>query len=180
MNPIFLLAGAPAVGKSTTGQALAAKYTKSIHIKVDDLRSMVVSGLVHPGQWTQELVDQLLAARASAIAMARIYHNTGFAVVIDDFYDPQSDLAEYQELIVTERVLTILLYPSFATAQERNIKRSGNSNFSEYIARGIDAVYGHLESSVDVLRAKGWMVLDTSHQTVEETVREIMERSGTE
>jgi predicted kinase len=176
MNPIFLLAGAPAVGKSTTGQALAAKYAKSIHIKVDDIRSMVVSGLVHPGRLTQELVDQVLAARASAIAMARIYHKAGFAVVIDDFYDPHSDLEEYRELIAAERVFTILLYPRFATALERNIKRSGHSDHSEYIARGIEAVYGHLELSLDNLRQKGWLILDTSNQTVDETVREIVEQ----
>ena len=49
MTPIFLITGAPAVGKTTTGRALASRFAKSLHIPVDDVRRMVVSGVRHPG-----------------------------------------------------------------------------------------------------------------------------------
>ena len=49
MHPIYLVVGPPAVGKSTTSGALAARFPKSLHIPVDDFRNMVVSGIELPG-----------------------------------------------------------------------------------------------------------------------------------
>ncbi|MFZ5855821.1 MAG: AAA family ATPase, partial [Chloroflexota bacterium] len=89
MTPIFFLAGAPAVGKSTAARALAAKFPKSMHISVDTLRDMVISGAIHPsGNWSPGLVEQLSLARASAMQMAISYNQAGFVVIIDDFWDP--------------------------------------------------------------------------------------------
>lgn len=70
MIPIFLITGAPAVGKTTTGRALASRFDKSLHIPVDDVRGMVVSGVRHPGrEWSAGLVEQLSAARESVCAI---------------------------------------------------------------------------------------------------------------
>jgi len=66
MTPIFLITGSPGVGKTTIGKALAGRFAKSMHIPVDDIRFMVVSGIQQPGlQWSEGLVEQLEAARAS-------------------------------------------------------------------------------------------------------------------
>ena len=176
MTPIFLMVGAPAVGKSTTGRVLAAKFPKSIHIKVDDVRDMVVSGLVYPGHWTPALIEQLSVARESATAMARIYHNAGFAVIIDDFYDPQSNLTEYQALQNEFLVHKILLYPNEGAALERNLKRSGPGEVSEYIANGVRAVYDYLRTAITELKNQGWIVLDTTIQDPEATATQIIER----
>jgi chloramphenicol 3-O-phosphotransferase len=86
MTHIFLLVGAPAVGKSSTARALATHFQKSIHISVDSLRDMVVAGLVHPSHnWSQALIEQLRLARTSASQMALAYTKADFVVVIDDF-----------------------------------------------------------------------------------------------
>lgn len=83
MNPMFLLVGPPAVGKSTTSRALAARFPKSLHIPVDDLRNMVVSGIALPGaDWSDDLAQQVTLARTSVVHMALTYHNAGFVVVI--------------------------------------------------------------------------------------------------
>ena len=64
MPPIFLIVGAPATGKSTASRALAARFPKSVAIGVDDLRNMVIGGVVHPSAaWSDELVAQLQLAR---------------------------------------------------------------------------------------------------------------------
>lgn len=71
LPPICLIVGAPATGKSTVSRALAARYPKSIAICVDDLRSMVISGVVHPSAtWSSELTEQLQLARKSATETA--------------------------------------------------------------------------------------------------------------
>jgi predicted kinase len=179
MTPIFLLTGGPAVGKSTTAAALAARFSKSIHIPVDAVRDMVVSGQALPGaEWSQELVEQLIVARECVTFMALAYHKAGFAVVIDDFWDPNSGLAEYTALASHPQTNRILLYPSRDAARARNRVRSGPGGAADYIDDGIRLVYEHLDTVVDDLTAQGWWVLDTTEQGVEDVVQEILARAG--
>lgn len=175
MSHIFLVVGAPAVGKSTTAHALAAQFEKSVHIPVDDLREMVVSGLVRPsGDWTQGLVEQLALARASATQTAIAYRRSGFVVVIDDFWDPNSQLREYGPLFHEPNVHKILLFPSQQVAEARNLKRTGLVGGSKYIADGIRTVYASLNAEIASLEDQGWIIADTSEKSIEETVKYIL------
>jgi chloramphenicol 3-O-phosphotransferase len=175
MVPIFLLAGAPAVGKSTTARALAAQFEKSMHISVDDIREMVVTGLVRPGSdWSQSLIEQLTLARESAMQMATTYHKKGFVVVIDDFLDPNSQLLEYSRLYKEPNVHRILLFPSQKTAEERNLNRSGSVEGSNYIADGIRTVYESLKTGLAHLENQGWIIADTTERDIEATVKYIL------
>ena len=133
MNPIYFIIGPPAVGKSTTSRALAARFTRSIHIPVDDLRNMVVAGLALPAaEWGVELARQVALARDTAAGMALAYREAGFAVVIDDFWDPNR-LTEYQSLFDRPGVWPVLLWPERAEAHRRNLARSGDSPARAYI-----------------------------------------------
>lgn len=175
MNPVYLLAGPPAVGKTTTARALAARFAQSIHIPVDDLRDMVVSGRVYPGEaWPPELVAQLQLARHSAVQMAQAYRAAGFMVVIDDFWDPHSRLQEYAALTAEANVHRVLLLPSRAVAEARNLQRSGPGPASAFIQQGIQAVYAGLDEVGAALTQTGWRRLDTSHRSPKETVDAIL------
>lgn len=175
MTPIFLLAGPPAVGKSSTGRALAARFPKSIFIPVDDVRTMVQSGVVHPGDdWSPALIEQLALARTCVSQMAAAYHRAGFAVVIDDFWDPHSQLSEYRELLRGHDTIGVLLYPTEDTALARSRHRAGPGAADDYIAGGIRAVYAHLQTAVDDLAQHGWLVLDTTTLSVAQTVEAIL------
>jgi len=179
MGPVFLLVGAPAVGKSTTAHALAARFPKSLHIPVDNLRDMVVSGMVYPGaHWPPELTEQLALARRAAVQMALTYGAAGFAVTIDDFWDPFSRLSEYTPLLEQADVHRVLLYPTAEVAQARNLQRSGLGDAVAYIAEGIRLVYDSLTPEVNPLRAAGWHVVDTTDLDVEATVTCILERNS--
>ncbi len=156
MSQIFLVAGAPAVGKSTTAHALAAQFNKSIHISVDDIREMVVSGVVRPGgNWDQPLIEQLALARKSAIQMAFTYNKAGYEVVVDDFWDPNSQLREYGQLFHQPNVYKILLFPSQQVAEARNLKRSSSVEGRNYIAEGIRMVYESLNTDITSLENQG-------------------------
>lgn len=175
MAHIFLVAGAPAVGKSTTAHALAAHFEKSIHISVDDIREMVVSGLVRPsGNWNQTVKEQLALARESAIQMAITYNKAGFEVVVDDFWDPNSQLLEYGQLFREPNVLKILLFPSQQVAEARNLRRSSSVEESMYIADGIRTVYESIKTEITCLENQGWIITDTSEKNVEVTVKHIL------
>ena len=169
-TPIVLIVGAPASGKSTASRGLAARFARSIAINVDDLRSMVVGGVVHPSAvWTDELVEQLHLARQSAVAMAQRYHAAGYAVVIDDFYDPASRLREYDDL-ARAGMMRVLLYPAAQKAHAQNLQRSGPGPLQEYLDDGIRIVYAGLGNALDDLQHDGWIVLDTTDDSPAQTV----------
>lgn len=170
LPPIFLIVGAPASGKSTASRALVARYPKSIAISVDDLRSMVISGVVHPSAtWSSELIEQLQLARKTATEMAERYHAAGFAVVIDDFYDPYTQMREYDALLAHETARRVVLYPSQQKAHERNRLRSGPGAGQAYLDEGIRDVYRALQDAAAELAQRGWILLDTTDDTVAET-----------
>ncbi len=174
MNSIYLIVGPPAVGKSTTSRALAARFPRSIHIPVDDLRNMVVSGLALPAaEWGDELARQVALARQAVVAMALAYREAGFTVVVDDFWDPNR-LTEYQALPGAPHVHRILLLPDRAQAHQRNLLRSGNSPARAYIDEGIRIVYEELAGVVGELRQQEWLVVDTSALTIDQAVEAIL------
>ncbi len=173
MNSIFLLVGPPAVGKSTTSRALAAHFPKSIHIPIDDLREMVVSGLLLPSaEWSDGLKEQVTLARTSAVHMAAAYHNAGFSVVIDDFWDSNTH-SDYQTLLDLPYFHKIVLYPTQEEAHRRNLQRSGDSPARGYIDEGIRIVYQQLNPVLSQLEETGWHIMDTTTIDVEETVASI-------
>jgi adenylate kinase family enzyme len=175
MLPIFLLVGAPASGKSTVSHALAEKYPKSIHIRVDDVRSMVVSGLTHPSlEWSPALIEQLELVRQCVTTMALTYHRANFVVVVDDFWDPNSQMREYATLFECQHLKRILLYPTQEQAQARNRGRLEPGEFRDYLDEGIREVYRSLNTVVNKLRENNWHILDTTNDTVEATVAKLM------
>lgn len=178
MNPIFLVVGPPAVGKSTTSRALAARFPRSLHIPVDDLRTMVVSGIALPGAvWSDELVQQVALARSSATQMACAYHDAGFVVVMDDFWDADH-LSDYQVLFEHAGLRRIVLYPGQAAAHQRNLQRSGEGPGRDYIDEGIQQVYQQLNLAAPRLSEAGWVVVDTTALSIEDTVTTILQRTG--
>ncbi|MBI5960435.1 MAG: AAA family ATPase [Chloroflexi bacterium] len=180
MNPIFLVVGTPAVGKSTTSRALAARFPKSLHIPVDDMRDMVVSGLVLPGAvWSDDLTQQINLARTSVAHMALTYHQAGFVVVIDDFWDP-NHRSDYQTLLSHPHLHKILLYPGQDEAHQRNLQRSGENPARAYIDEGIQIVYQQLNDIISQLAQEGWAVVDTTILSVEAAVTTILQLTANE
>lgn len=174
MTAIYLLVGAPASGKTTASRGLAASFPKSIAIPVDDLRGMVVAGLVHPSaEWSDELSAQLRLARSTAAAMASAYADAGYTAVIDDFWDPQSQLAEY-DVLRSAGVRRVILMPEQAQAHAQNLARSGPGQLRDYLDEGIRICYADLHDAAERLRRDGWHILDTTGDTPGATVARLL------
>jgi predicted kinase len=175
--PIFLVVGGPGAGKSTTSRALAATFPRSAHVPVDDLRHMVVGGLVLPGpEWPDELRRQVRLAREAAIRLALDHAAAGFAVVVDDFWDPH-ELADYGDLLARPGTHAILLHPDQAEARRRNAARSPGEA-GAYIDGAIPVVHAQLEPALGRLAATGWLVLDTTELDVAAAVAAIRAHAG--
>ena len=176
--PIYMVVGPPAVGKSTTSRALAARFSKGVHIPVDDLREMVVSGKLLPGaEWSSELAQQISLARAGAVHIALSYHAAGFAVVIDDFWDPHH-AADYRVLLDHPQAHKIILYPEQSEAHLRNLQRAGESPGRSYIDEGIRIVYRQLAAALPALAQGGWLVVDTTALDIAGGVSAVLQQTG--
>ena len=177
-GPIFLVVGAPAVGKSTVSRALAERFERSVHFPVDDLRDMVASGRILPSpDWNGGLVEQVGLARRSAVAMAVRYADAGFAVVLDDFWDPPG-LVEYRELPDGRTLHRVLLRPPREVALERNRGRHGDDPIRAYLDEGIELVYGLYDAAAGQLVGEGWFVLDNAELSPDDAAARIVAAAG--
>ena len=76
--PLFLITGAPGVGKSVTAAALMRRFPFGLHIPVDDLREWVVSGIAQPvPEFTEETARQFRLARSAAAQVAATLRGRG-------------------------------------------------------------------------------------------------------
>ena len=179
MSHICLIAGSPAAGKSTISRLLAENSPKSVHIPVDDLRTMVIGGVVHPGfEWPPELIEQLALARRTASRMALDYHAAGFRAVIDDFWDPYSLLEEYRPVFAQPDVLKVILNPGASVAVARNHDRMKPSSFRDAMDEGIRMSSQRLRAHMPALLNDGWHILDTSEDTEHMTLARLMALLG--
>ncbi len=168
-GPIWLISGTPGAGKSTVARALARQYPKAIAIEVDALREWVVSGYASPlDSWTPETQLQFALAHQGAGAIARLYAEAGFAVVIDGV-TTEADVAVYRFPFPPRKVL---LRPSLGVALQRNATRDTKS-FEPLILEPVTRrLFADLPDACPT--ESGWLVLDSSADNAEETVATLL------
>ena len=82
---IFVLSGLQAAGKTTVAGLVARRFPRGVHVAGDGIRAMVVSGRVDMTPDNPAgAAEQLRCRYAASIAVARVYHDAGFAVVLED------------------------------------------------------------------------------------------------
>lgn len=157
-----------AAGKSTIAQALAERLERSVHLRGDVFRRMIVSGRVSPSpDMPEEATAQLLLRYELAAMVARRYVASGYTVIFQDVI-LGAVLTYVRELFEDEDVGVVVLRPSVQTLAQREADRV-KIGYRGFSPADLDAV---LELETPSLGL--W--LDTSHQSVEETVNAILER----
>jgi predicted ATPase len=173
---VWILSGVPGSGKTTVAAALAKRFPRSVHLPMDDLRQLVVSGLASPLNWTDETALQFTIARRNAGRLAADYAAQGFTVVIDDVIHEQ-DLSQLVPHLGGLPVRKVLLSPSIFVVHRRNAQRT-NKTFDTKILEPIAArLHGELVAKCQP--SAGWLVLDTSTISVEDTVDRILTHYST-
>jgi Chloramphenicol phosphotransferase-like protein len=174
MKPIFLIMGSPAAGKSTIANALVQRFERGLHIPVDDLRYMVVSGLSDMSfDLSPTLHEQIRLARETASSMVRLYNDAGFAVAIDDFWHTGLPHADYWQTLGAG-IQRILLLPSLEETLNRLHKRNQDSSDMKHV---LEQAIGYVQNDIRTHpeATTAWQVIDSSQLGVAQTVDRILE-----
>lgn len=166
-NPIYLITGIMASGKSTVSEMLAQHFPKSVHLRGDLFRKMIVSGradmTVNP---TDEAMNQLNLRYDLAAKTADAYHKAGFTVVWQDVIVGKI-LPEVIARIQSRPIYVIILCPEPNIVARREAARPKTG-----YGGGFTPEIFHQLLLNETPRIGLW--LDTSGQTPEETVNEIL------
>jgi len=168
---VVLVTGISAAGKSTVSELLARRFDRGVHVRGDVFRRMVVAGRAEMAPDAgPEALRQLRLRYTLGAATADAYFAAGFSVVVQDVVIG-SGLADYVSMITSRPLCVVCLVPSRAAVAARETSRAKVAY--EGGKHGIDALD-------DVVRAETprlGLWLDTSDQTPEQTVDEIVARA---
>jgi hypothetical protein len=104
-----VLAGPPAVGKTTTAQRLAASLPLAAVIDVDDIRHLVVSGHAAPWEGAAGRLQQRVGVE-NTCDLTRRFHRGGIDVVVADVLTPET-MSIYRRLLPAAVIVGFRITP---------------------------------------------------------------------
>ncbi len=168
-SSIILITGIMASGKSTVAQSLAERLPRSVHLRGDVFRRMIVNGRVEMEAGYSDLAfEQLMLRYQLAATTADLYCGAGFTVVYQDVIIGPVLVDVVMRLQRLRPLYVVVLCPSPEVVAEREAGR-GKVGYTSWSPVDLDS-----ELRSNTARLGLW--LDTSTQTVYETVDAILER----
>src|SRR3954470_5743798 len=165
---VYVVTGAMAVGKTTVSELLARRYERSVHLRGDAFRTMIVSGrepiTPAPGR---EALRQLDVRRRIAAKAANEYRQEGFAVVLQDVYAGRA-LADVVERLEASPLYVVVLAarPDVLSQRERDRQKVA---YGDWRVEDLSAAFERGTPRIGL-----W--LDTSDLDPDRTVEEILRR----
>jgi chloramphenicol 3-O-phosphotransferase len=174
---IFVISGTQGAGKTTVSSLLARRFARGVHVSADILQKMIVSG----GQWPEAgqtdvnndvegmAAEQLRLRLRNMCLLGKAYYEAGFTAVLDDIVIGKR-IDDVREDLAGTEFLFVMLAPDIETVRDRERQR-GTQLWREW---------EWLTEQVLAAPRDVGLWLDTSGQTAEETVDEIMRRAWDE
>ncbi|WP_248924577.1 AAA family ATPase [Paenibacillus hamazuiensis] len=165
---IILVTGIMASGKSTVAQLLAQRFAKSVHVRGDIFRKMIVNHRkeVEPTAGDEEL-EQLRLRYRLAAHCADAYFRAGFTVIVQDVVIGPM-LGEFVSFVQSRPFRVVVLCPNTDAVTRREAGRS-KKGYGAWTVEQLDNVLRSETPRVGV-----W--LDSSEQTPDETVNDILKK----
>lgn len=164
---LFLITGIMGAGKSTVAQALAEQLPKSVHLRGDVFRRMIVRGRAKmTATLSPEAARQLRLRYQLAASAARGYLEAGFSVVVQDIIVGES-LTQVIEALPAAPLYVVILCPNAQVAAARDAGRSKTGYSEAFSAAMFDRIFRR-----ETPRLGLW--LDSSALSVEATVDTIL------
>lgn len=166
---VILITGNMAAGKSTVAQALAEQLPRSVHLRGDIFRRMIVNGQAKMSSTLSDTaVAQLHLRYQLATTTAVLYWQAGFTVVYQDIIIGPA-LTTVVEMLAEVPLSVVVLCPRTAVIVQREAQRNKTGYGHEADIATFDHVL-HRETP----RLGYW--LDNSNLTVAETVAHIQQQ----
>lgn len=168
MSPgrVIVLTGVMAAGKSTVAELLATRLPRSVHLRGDLFRRMVVNGRVEMGtDASPEALRQLELRYDVATMAADRYAASGFDVVVQDVVIGPV-LPGFVARIHTSARFLVVLAPNVAAIEQRERDRP-KTGYDRFMPETLDRLLRE-----ETPRIGYW--LDSSTQTPAETVEAIL------
>ena len=163
---VIMVTGAMAAGKSTVANLLAERLPRSVHIRGDLFRRMVVNGRAEMGpEASPEALAQLRLRYELAAYTADRYAAAGFDVVLQDVVIGP-ELTTFVDRITTRDRYLVVLAPDVAALERREQQRA-KVGYTGFAPADLDRVLRE-----DTPRLGYW--LDSSALTPAETVDAIL------
>jgi len=169
---IFVITGLMASGKSTVAQLLAKTFSRGVHLRGDTFRKMIVTGRENFSPIpTNEGLQQLRLRYEITASVADKYFDSGFTVVLQDVI-LGSFLTEVINMVKNCPLYLVVLAPRADVVAKREAERNKTGYGNWTIA--------DLEISLRTDTPKIGLWIDSSTQSPQETVDEILRRAWTE
>ncbi len=152
-------------------RALLARYERGLHIDVDGIREMVVSGLASPLEPSEETERQFGLAVTGSAQLAALYQAAGFAVAIEGAIDPWHAAAALTDAGVGDAMVGVELHPPVNVALRRNRTRQGKSfdtSILEEAIAGLDLTLRRNPAPASFTR------IDNGAESINDTVERIL------
>lgn len=166
---VVLITGLMAAGKSSVAQGLAEQFPKSVHVRGDLFRRMIVGGRAEMDvDLSAEAYEQLRLRYRIAATVADLYLQAGFTVVYQDMILGQ-DLADVVQYYRQHPLFVVVLCPrpDVVAGRESGRAKAGYSNLADIAA--FDRMLHDGTPRIGL-----W--LDSSSLTLPETVAQILAR----
>lgn len=152
---VFVISGAPGVGKTTLIKELSKKLPKVAHISIDKLRNFIRAGYASPNNWNEEVEKQYRLAHQNAADLTKNYLSQGYLVFIDDVFrnEWKKDLVK---AIPEQKIEFIYLHASLAEIIKRNSAR-------EYVVKKKVVVDSYNDLETNNTKKNGWFIIDTEN-----------------
>ncbi|MFD2078107.1 Adenylylsulfate kinase [Actinopolymorpha cephalotaxi] len=166
---VIVVTGIMAAGKSTVAQLLAERLDRSAHVRGDVFRRMIVSGSAPIVPDGGEAMDAELRLRYRiSVSVADAYAEAGYTAVVQDIIIGRH-LTEYVKSLATRPVGVVVLAPRPEVVERRESGRTKTGYADGWTAADLDAAL-----RLETPRLGLW--LDTSDQTPDQTVTQILDR----
>jgi len=167
-NKIIAITGPTGSGKSTVGKALCKKFKKCVHLDIDIIKHLIESGFVYDNSQDGKVQWALLTK--NIIDLCKNFYDGGYNIIIEGYINLESPgwPEIFSDLKIDHK---FLLLPNLQVTKDRDKMRISDFQM------GDEDVTRHYNYFLDNENAKvlGFVVLDTSGQSIDGVVDEIFE-----
>ncbi len=123
MSRMVMFTGPAGAGKTALARAWCATRRRAVHVELDEVRHLIVSGLVDPQTGGPVQAEQYDTSVAACCALVRELIRRGYDVAVDDATDPEGFERHWLPRLGSIEY-SVVVHPSLKVVLERGAGRS--------------------------------------------------------